>query len=148
MNDLLRARLTSQLKRDEGDPAEHPRLLKLYYDSRKVPTLGIGHNIRDRPISIQAAEVIFNDDLREVEEELAQVWPFASSLSEARYGVVLNMAFNLGTNGLAKFHRFRAALEEGDWNRACDEMRESDWFVQVGDRVLRLIRQMRLDAWQ
>jgi len=148
MDDLLRAKLTSQLKRDEGDPADHPRLRRLYYDQRNVPTIGIGHNLRDRDISLHACDVIFHDDLNDTEQELVDRWPFVSSLSEARYGVMLNMAYNLGVSGLARFVRLRAALEDRDWTRACTEMRDSDWFIQTGDRALRLIVQMRTDTWQ
>ncbi len=129
--------LYEQLARDEG---KSPRM---YLDSRNVPTIGIGHNLRDRPISERAIQTIFEDDLAEVAAEVRARIPVVATLSDARRGVLINMAFNLGVGGLLEFRRMLAALEAGEWERAAEEMKDSLWAEQVGDRAERLAQQMR-----
>lgn len=119
----------------------------MYQDSLGVPTIGYGHNLRDRPISRRAAEVILDDDMADVAVELRRALPWAERLSEARYGVLLNMAFNLGVAGLLAFRKALAAMEQGDWMIAAAEMLDSKWAEQVGPRAYRLARQMREDVW-
>ena len=37
----------------------------------------------------------------------------------------------------------KAAVEESDWERAADEMVDSNWYKQVGDRAKDLVARMR-----
>ena len=37
----------------------------------------------------------------------------------------------------------KAAVEERDWERAAEEMVDSDWYKQVGDRAKDLVARMR-----
>ena len=141
MDDLTRLRLRSQLERDEG------RKNHMYPDSRGVLTIGIGHNLRDRPISDRAVDQIFEDDLLETEKELVAGIPWVTDLTGARYGVVMNMAYNLGVQGLLGFHDMLAALKDSNWERAADAMRDSKWSEQVGPRATRLERQMISGEW-
>lgn len=53
-------------------------------------------------------------------------------------GVLVNMRYNLGWTRLAQFRRFLAACESGLWKIAAAEMRDSAWYVQVGERAERL----------
>lgn len=133
--------ILEQLARDEGKRS------RMYLDSEGVPTIGIGHNLRDRAISERAIQVIFEDDLAEIAAEVRARIPVYETLSEARRGVLLNMAFTLGVGGLLGFPKMFAALEARDWERAADEMLDSKWARQVGDRAQRLARQMRTNAW-
>ena len=49
--------------------------------------------------------------------------------------VLLDMAYNLGVNGLLKFSRTLRAIERGQWVEAGEEMKDSKWFEQVGSRA-------------
>ena len=142
MDDVTRLRVTSQLIRDEG------RRNKMYLDSMGAWTIGIGHNLRDRPISDRAVDVILSDDLVETEAELVASLPWVTSLSPPRLGVLLNMSYNLGVPGLLQFHRMLEAMQRLRWEQAADEMRDSKWASQVGERAVRLERQMIEDRWQ
>ena len=46
--------------------------------------------------------------------------------------------FNLGMTRLLKFKKFIAALDEEDWNEAGAQMKDSQWWSQVGPRAQRL----------
>ena len=56
---------------------------------------------------------------------------------------MVNMAFNLGYTRLSKFTGLKAALDDRDWNKAADEMVDSRWYRQVGNRAKRLEERMR-----
>ena len=48
------------------------------------------------------------------------------------------MCFNLGYPRLSGFKNFLAALEFEDWETAAEEMMDSRWSEQVGERAERL----------
>lgn len=132
--------LKGELARDEGIE------FKPYRDTVGKLTIGVGHNLDDVPISHAAAMQILEDDIVRTMGELNRVAPFWSSLDDVRQRVLANMAFNLGGDGLAKFVKMLAATKEGDYDRAADEMADSQWARQVGSRAVRLISMMRTGA--
>ena len=56
-------------------------------------------------------------------------------LSDNRQAAITDMAFNLGSAGLGKFENMIDAVESGDFEKAADEMSDSKWAGQVGDRA-------------
>jgi len=64
--------------------------------------------------------------------------PWWRSLNDNRQRVIANMCFNLGHPRLSKFKKFIQAMQISDWERAAEEMLDSKWSSQVGDRALRL----------
>jgi lysozyme len=140
-----KVKLFEELMRDEGIG------LKMYTDSEGVPTIGIGHNLRDKPISKEAALFIAGDDVYEVEVGLNTHLPWWTKLDEVRQRVLVNMAFNLGvgptpenpTGKLLTFPHTLALIEVGDYATAADMLLHSLWYKQVGKRAERLIQAMR-----
>lgn len=133
--------LRDQLLRDEGCR------LKVYADSRGIPTIGVGRNLRDKGISQAEADTMLDADIAEYTAAVIARVPCATRLDEARRGVLVSMAFNLGVGGLLAFQKMLAALEAGDYATAATEMLDSDWATQVGPRAERLARQMREGEW-
>jgi lysozyme len=133
--------LREQLQRDEG--------LKLfpYRDSVGKLTIGFGRNLEDRGVSSAEAEMMLDNDIRETVAEVARALPWSIVLSPARRAVLTNMAFNMGVGGLLGFHHALAAMEAGNWDLAAQEMRNSRWAEQVGDRATRLAEQMETGEW-
>lgn len=66
----------------------------------------------------------------------------------ARQGVIINMAFNLGYTRFSKFKKLFKALEFKDYDTAAQEMKDSLWFKQVGNRAIELCEQMKTGEWQ
>jgi len=132
--------ILDQLKRDEGRRPEP------YQDTRGVWTVGYGHNLTVGALSDDAMEQILRDDVQAVETACLSL-PIWKDLSEARKGVLLNMAFNLGFVGLMQFRAMYVALESGDYETAAAEMLNSTWARQVGARADRLAKQMQEDVW-
>ncbi len=136
--------LTRQLIHDEGyrrsvyyvnDPFHQP-----------VPHVGVGHNLRDKPLSDRAVTQILNDDLTDAvsECEALAVWP---DLDEVRQAVLVQMCFQLGFSGLNKSPNMLAALARGDYQKAAEEMVNGPWHEQTPERADRLAAQMRTGGW-
>lgn len=151
--------LSEQLRRDEGTVL-HP-----YKDSRGFLTIGtgrnldgnpltqsellaIGHDCRTSPITQAQSDLLLANDISKVRQGVRGAMPWAQLLGDAREGVLLNMAFNMGVPGLQKFKRFLSALQGMDWLRASTEMQASAWWGQVGPRAKRLQQQVLTGIWQ
>jgi len=64
-------------------------------------------------------------------------------LNEARARVIMNMVFNMGIQSVLGFKKMWAAIYEGNFNKAADEMMDSKWASQVGGRAEELAGIMR-----
>jgi len=125
-------KLAAELTRDEK------RANRMYPDSRGIPTIGIGHNLRDKAIRDDVIDLIFQHDTEDVMADLDRALPWWRRLDEVRQRVVANMVFNLGLTTFLTFHNLISALDKSDWTRAEAEMRSSTWHGQVGIRAIRL----------
>ncbi len=129
--------LMEDLARDEGF-RQFP-----YTCTAGALTIGYGRNLDAKGVSRAEADILLRNDVVDAQADLERVFPVASSLSDARYRVLVNMMFNLGAERFMQFRRMRAAIEAGDFDRAADEMLNSRWARQVGARAERLADLMR-----
>jgi len=170
--------LISQLKRHEGFRAKpylcsaractigygtnlqaHPEYIH-WQDLRAATEAGTlhGHRLRDalreRGMcwSEQEAETALREEVGICLVALVNRCPEFVTLAELgqlpRAEVLLNMAFNLGVNGLLNFRNTLAMLNaairgNGNYDRVADGMLASRWARQVGRRADELARQMR-----
>lgn len=144
-------RLRAQIIRGEG------LRLSAYLDSKKILTIGYGHNCQARPvkgvakvgdsISQAQAERLLDEDLARAIWDVRRNLPWAEGMNAPRQAVLVDMAFNLGLPGLLGFKRALAAAMRGDWPEAKSEMLRSDWAGQVGVRAIRLAEQMEKGEW-
>ena len=56
-------------------------------------------------------------------------------LNPHRQGVMIEMVFQMGVEGVGKFKKFLAAAKDQDWTRAADEMLDSKWHKQTPERA-------------
>lgn len=131
-----------QLKRDEGVK------LKPYVDTVGKTTIGIGRNLTDAGISVAEAEYLLANDVHAATQGLLSACPWTGGLDDARFGALLNVAFNLGVGGLLEFRKALTACQAGDWETAATEFLDSKWAEQVGARAQRLALQIRSGIWQ
>lgn len=129
--------LKTELVRDEGVRYSP------YKDSVGKLTVGVGHNLDDVPLSHDAVMQILQDDILAVMTDLDNNTPWWRGMGDVRQRVLANLCFQLGINGLMGFHKALAAMQAQDWDRAADELSDSTWAKQVGDRAVRLISMMR-----
>ncbi len=139
MSDFER-KVREQIARSEGTRS------LMYFDSLGVPTIGVGHNLRDVPISAAAIDQILRDDLAPAFVD-CQNFTWWSLLNEPRKAVMVDMRFNLGAAGFRQFKTMMAALSRSEWDVAADAMMASRWIQQVGQRAVRNVQQMRSGEW-
>lgn len=114
-----------------------------YKDSVGLLTIGIGRCLDRKGISRDEADLMFDNDAYDAIEKCQNQIPFFGRLDTIRQCVLVDMAFNLGIGGLLKFKNMLAAIEQGNYERAAEEMISSAWYSQVGNRARRLEQMMR-----
>lgn len=138
-------KLIEQLKQHEG------LKLKPYLCSEGKLTIGYGRTLYIKGISEYEAHTLLIDDINEVARKLHD-FVFWDELNEARQAVLINMAFNLGYQGLLKFKKTIKHISDQEYEKASVEMLDSKWAVQVGkgkgQRANVLSIQMRTGEWQ
>ena len=136
---------TNQIKSDEG------LILHAYKDSLGFLTIGYGRLIDKRKgggITEQEAEYLLSHDIAYKLGQLHAKLPWIDKLNDARKGVLLNMAFQLGVAGLMGFKSTLAKIEAGDYEGASTSMLKSKWATQTPNRAQRMAEQMRTGQWQ
>jgi len=89
-------------------------------------------------ITREEAIFLLNNDIDKVLKECESRIRFFRSAQEELKSVLVNMAFNLGINGLLKFERTLWYMGAGFFKEASETMLQSKWAVQVGVRAKRL----------
>ena len=140
--------------RDPGPAAAVLERLKIeeafrgmsYLDSRGHPTIGWGTKL---PITKAEGAWLLETRLADTHARLAKAWPPYGGLNQARQGALLDMAYELGVEGVVGdpartasgdcdkpradrppgcgFHDMLAALERGDWAGAQAAALDSLW---------------------
>ena len=113
-------------------------------------TQGYGRNVEAHPLTEEEENELDYDGT--VSEETATKWALKelvecemklsqniiySKLSPTRKAVLLDMCFNIGYAGLMKFKKMWFALGNRDFAEASRQMKDSNWYVQVGNRSKR-----------
>ncbi len=98
--------------------------------------------LQERGITYSEAMYLLNNDIIRIRAELERDYRWFKFLNEVRQKVVIDMRFNLGRAGFAEFQKMIRQLElENYWNVA-EEMVDSKWYSQVGERSKRLVQMM------
>lgn len=141
----MQDKIRKQLRRDEGVEES------AYQDSLGYWTIGVGRLIDKRKggkLSEKEIDFLLDNDIEEKESALEARISFYKRLDEARRGVLLNMAFNLGVDGLLAFKNTLRLVGEEKYEEASVEMLKSKWAQQVGNRAVRLSEQMKTGEWK
>ena len=129
-------------------------LIKMHEGYRQHPyrcpagalSIGYGRNLDSVGIDRDEAEHLMARDVSRALQEL-RMEPYWLDLSEVRQAVLIDMVYNLGWPRFSKFRKFRDALARGDYRAAADEMVDSHWYRQVGNRSKRLVGMMDSGQW-
>src|SRR5581483_10707534 len=144
LREMNRERLRKQLKVHEG--VFH----RVYLDSFNIPSIGVGFNLlRDdarEKIALIGANydrlVARADELTDAQIDALLDMCIDEAERTARERVLCDMSFNLGYTKFSHFIMLRRYVAKGNWTAASVEMRNSDWFRQVGVRGIRLAAMM------
>lgn len=117
--------------------------LKPYKDTLGYMTIGVGRCLDTKGISQDEAFYLLDDDIGDATDRVIAALPWVEQMDEVRRGVLIEMAFQLGLEGLMAFKHMLAAAQQGIWDRASDEMLSSDWAQQTPARAQELAGLMR-----
>jgi lysozyme len=113
-------------------------------DSKGSMAIGYGHNVMFSAIRKQRAEEILDDDLEDRIVGCQQALPWFDAAPGNVQRVLVEMAFQMGVDGLLGFHATLALVEQGKYAAAADQMLKSEWArIQTPARAQRLAAVMR-----
>lgn len=133
----------------------------MYLDTQGIPTIGIGFNLTRPDAALIASQAGANvQKLLTSQEQLsdsqikqifqitlkiayndAKKWiPAFDTLPKNIKMAILDMSFNLGYTRLSKFIKTRQFIMNSDFKGAAQELRNSKWASQVGNRAENVIK--------
>ena len=139
------AEVAQQLRADEGFRRT------VYQDHLGYWTIGVGRlvdpskpgaGLRDGEI-----EMMLRNDIMDRVSQLSKRLPWFNDLDEARQGVLVNMAFQLGVDGLMGFRTTLDLIGKGLYTEASEQMLKSKWASQTPARARRMSEQMKTGRW-
>jgi lysozyme len=138
------------IERHEG------RRYTVYTDTKGNPTIGVGFNLnranadrtlnrlapgltRDdllngQPLTDEQIDTLLRNDTTKALSSARAQLPNFDNLSSSAQKAVVDMVFNLGPSGFSKFRHLKAALAKEDYTQAAQEMINSKWYNEVGNR--------------
>lgn len=135
MNNILKGYCEKGLSSDEGVR------LKPYKDTKGILNIGIGRNL-EIGITLDEAYYLFNNDLNSIYNRLEK-YNWFNSLNDVRQYVLINIAFNVGVNGLLEFVNMINALKNKDYDKAAFEILNSEAAVELKNRYSNLSNIMK-----
>ena len=138
--------LVRQLNGDEG------RKACVYQDHLGFWTIGVGRLVDARKpgagLRPKEMDYLLANDIEDRVQQLTARLPWFVGLDEARQGVLLNMSFQLGVEGLLGFKNTLELVRQGKYTEAAAGMLQSKWAGQTPERAKRLSDQMATCVWQ
>tara|TARA_B100000242_G_C42852020_1_gene395573 strand:- start:111 stop:560 length:450 start_codon:yes stop_codon:yes gene_type:complete len=139
--------LRQEIQNDEG------RVNSVYLDHLNLPTIGIGHLIKESDpeyglpvgtaVDDERVNELFDQDIKVTLSECEQLYGNFNDLPEEVQKILANMMFNLGRPRLSKFRKLCKAVADRDWQECAVQMEDSRWHKQVTNRANRLISRMK-----
>jgi len=97
-----------------------------YKDTNGIWTVGYGRNLQAVAFTDQEIDLMFANDLKRAQIG-AKSFKAYERLSEARRGVIVEMCYQLGAEGVRRFTAFWDAVARSDWETAKKELLNSKW---------------------
>ena len=127
-------------------------VLHAYKDHLGYLTIGVGRLIDRRKgggITEEESAYLLNNDIAKRDQALRARFPWFRNLNEPRQAALLNMAFQMGVDGLAGFPSMLASIRDERWADAELHALDSRWArEQTPARAKRVARQIRTGEWE
>ena len=137
--------LIEQLNRDEG------RKRFAYQDHLGFWTIGAGILIDERKgggLDDEEIDYLLARRIEKARAALAKRLPWFDKLDRVRQDGLVNMAYQLGVDGVLGFPKMLGALRDQRWHEAEHQARDSLWAKQTPDRARRIARQFATGEMQ
>jgi len=124
------------IKRHEGLSLEK-------YEDGDGQTIGFGHQIlpgeKLDTVTRDQADMLFERDFPKYLRAASRIPGFESSTSNRQMALV-DLTYNMGTSWYKNFPRFSKAYAAGDYQKAAQELMDSEWYPKVKSRGPEIIR--------
>lgn len=137
--------IEQQLRREEGEK------LYAYQDHLGYWTIGVGILIDKRKgggLRQEESDFILRNRIKLKRAEVYKALPWVEKLNEPRQAVLIEMAFQMGLEGLLGFKNTLAMIKAGDYEGGGKGMLNSLWAKQTPARAKRMSEQMITGEWQ
>lgn len=142
----MKTELARQLRGDEDTKP------CVYKDHLGYDTIGVGRLVDSRKLGagLRPDEITYllNNDIDDRIDQLTRRLSWFQNLDPVRQGVLLNMSFQLGVDGLLGFKNTLEFVRIGDHAQAASNMLLSKWAEQTPARAKRMAEQMKTGVWQ
>jgi len=135
-------KLVLSIKENEG------LKLKPYRCTEGKLTIGYGRNLEHNGISENEALEMLVNDVVSIKKALASSLNFERAISfinlpDHVQNVLVEMAYQMGVNGLLKFRKTLSFVKNGQYEKASIEMLNSKWARQTPNRAKKLSNLMK-----
>jgi lysozyme len=113
-----------------------------YRDTKGKLTIGVGFNLDDVGLYDDEIDFILKRRIERAMAEAAKL-PVYPNLSPARKSVIVDMVFNMGLQKVLGFKNMLSNLKLGIWDLAAQDMLNSEWADEVGNRAIQLAEVMK-----
>ena len=137
---LDKEKLKQELTLDEGE------VLHEYKDSLGYSTIGVGRLIDKRKgggITHEEAMYLLDNDISRKSSEVYNSLPWLKSHPDQVQRAVINMAFQMGIQGLLTFKNTLSLIEQRKYKEAADNALKSKWATQTPNRAKRVTDMIR-----
>ena len=139
----LRSKIIEDLIHHEG------KKNKVYLDTKKIETIGVGRNLRDVGLSDDEVLYLLNNDINTVEKQLDTYFPWWRGKKEKVRRMLISFVFNVGIGTARKFVKMMKAIELDRYHTAAQELLFNDkgepskYSKQVGRRAKELAKWLK-----
>jgi len=110
------------------------------------PTIGVGRNLAGKGLSEGEIAYLLKNDIQEARVFL-KGYGWFPKLTPIRQAALIDMAFNLGTQGFSNFKQMIAALAAGNYGAAAAAMLDSKAARELPKRYQQLADMIRTSQW-
>lgn len=115
----------------------------VYDDTRGIPTVGVGRNLRDVGLSDDEIDYLLENDIKRTMGLMDEYMGWYKTLDAVRQEALINFVFNVGIGTAMKFKRAMEYLQKKEYDAAADEFLDSRWKKQVGQRAYEITDMIR-----
>jgi len=112
--------IIQKIKQEEGFESE------MYDCPAGYKTIGYGVNLETTPIPEPVARAWVKHILNDINVSMAK-YEWFRFLDRNRRVVILDMCYQMGVSGVLKFKKMIAAIEQGNFDEAANQMLDSKW---------------------
>ena len=110
----------------------------VYMDTLGKPTIGYGFLIEALELEEDVCDTILNRKLEKLIDTIRFKFTWFDNMPDTAKGVIVNMSYQLGVNGFAKFSKTIQYFKNKEWNLGSKEMLRSKWYMQTPNRAKEL----------